>query len=144
MRFTELILLRSGGSLILALILTIIGSIVLGLVMPTTSAYIIGAVLLSPALIEFGVLAIAAHLFIFYFVCMSMMTPSVALAAFAAAGIAGSPAYQTGNTAFRISLAAYLIPYAFVLSPALLLQEGVWPAIWTGGTALIGTYALSA
>src|SRR5699024_1703734 len=144
MRFTELILLLSGGSLILALILTMIGSIVLGLGMPTTSAYIMGAVLLSPALIEFGVPAIAAHLFIFYFACMSMLTLPVALAAFAAAGIAGSPAYQTGNTAFRISLAAYLIPYAFVLSPALLLQEGVWPAIWTGGTALIGTYALSA
>lgn len=144
MRFTELILLVSGGSLILALILTMLGSIVLGLGMPTTSAYIMGAVLLTPPLIELGVPPIAAHLFIFYFACMSMLTPPVALAAFAAAGIAGSPAYQTGNTAFRISLAAYLIPYAFVLSPALLLQEGVWPAIWTGGTALIGTYALSA
>ncbi|WP_193312761.1 TRAP transporter permease [Georgenia subflava] len=144
LRFTELVLALSGGLLVPALVITMIGAIVLGLGMPTTSAYIMGAVLLTPPLIELGVPAIAAHLFIFYFACMSMLTPPVALAAFAAAGIAGSPLHQTGLTAFRISLAAYLIPFAFVLSPALLLQEGLLAALWTGTTALLGTYALAA
>lgn len=143
LRFTELVLVLSGGSLILALVLTMIGSIVLGLGMPTTSAYIMAAVLLTPPLIELGVPAIAAHLFVFYFACMSMLTPPVALAAFAAAGIAGSPLHQTGLTAFRISIAAYLIPFAFVLSPAMLLEEGIGSAIWFGATALLGTYALA-
>ncbi|QOR69365.1 TRAP transporter fused permease subunit [Ruania alkalisoli] len=144
LRFTELVLLLSGGYLVLALIITMIGSIVLGLGMPTTSAYIMAAVLLTPPLIELGLPPIAAHLFVFYFACMSMITPPVALAAFAAAGIAGSPLHQTGLTAFRISLAAYLIPFAFALSPALLLQDGPWRAVWFATTAALGVYALAA
>src|SRR5699024_6761294 len=144
LRFTELVLTLSAGHLVLALVITMIGAIILGLGMPTTSAYIMAAVLLTPPLLELGVPAIAAHLFVFYFACMSMLTPPVALAAFAAAGIAGSPIHKTGLTAFRISIAAYLIPFAFALSPAMLLQEGAWPAVTSGVTALIGTYALAA
>lgn len=144
LRFTEVVLTLSGGHLVAALVFTMIGSIILGLGMPTTSAYIMAAVLLTPPLIELGVPAIAAHLFVFYFACMSMLTPPVALAAFAAAGIANSPLHKTGLTAFKISLAAYLIPFAFALSPAMLLQEGGMRAAISGGTALVGTYALAA
>src|SRR5699024_2561618 len=84
------------------------------------------------------------HLFIFYFACMSTLTPPVAIASFEAAGIAGYPAYQTGNITIRISHSAYLMSYAFFLSTASLLQEGACTWIWTGTPVSIGTSALSA
>jgi TRAP transporter 4TM/12TM fusion protein len=143
LQFTELVLGISGGNVAAALVLVMFASIVLGLGMPTTSAYIMAAVLLVPALTELGVQPIAAHLFVFYFACMSMLTPPVALAAYAAAGVADSPLGRTGWTAFRISLAAYLIPYAFVASPALLLQNGIGPGLWFFTTGLLGAYALA-
>lgn len=143
LQFTELVLSLSGGQLVPALVLVMVGSIVLGLGMPTTSAYIMAAVLMVPALTALGVRPIAAHLFVFYFACMSMLTPPVALASYAAAGVANSPLGRTGWTAFRISSAAYLIPYAFVASPALLLQEGALQAALYFFTAVAGTYALA-
>ncbi|WP_150460977.1 TRAP transporter permease [Nesterenkonia ebinurensis] len=143
-RFTDLVLSVSGGNLVVGLVVVMVATIILGMGMPTTSAYIMAAVLMAPPLIELGVPGIAAHLFIFYFACLSMITPPVALAAFAAAGIAGSPIARTGITAFVISLAAYLVPYAFVFSPALLMQGGVEQTVWYTATALLGVYALSA
>src|SRR5699024_7976630 len=126
-----------------ALFLVMIGSIILGLGMPTTSAYIMSAVLMTPALVELGVQPIAAHMFVFYFACMSMLTPPVALASFAAAGIAGSPLNKTSLTAFRISLAAFLIPFAFVYGPELLLQGSPTEIVVSAGVAMIATYALA-
>lgn len=142
-RFTDLVLTLSGGNLVAALVVVMVATIIVGMGMPTTSAYIMGAVLMAPPLIELGVPALAAHLFIFYFACLSMITPPVALAAFAAAGIAGSAIARTAVTAFLISLAAFLVPYAFVFSPALLMQGGVGQTVWVTLTALLGVYALA-
>ena len=144
LRFTELVLAMSGGHLIPALLLVMVGTIILGMGMPTTSAYIMAAVLMAPPLAEIGVPTLAAHLFIFYFACLSMITPPVALASFAAAGIARSKIFATSIQAFILSLAAYIVPFAFVLSPELLLQGGdVWRIIWFTGTAAVGIYMLA-
>lgn len=121
LKFSSMILQISGGSLILTLILTMITSIILGMGLPTVAAYIVQVPLTIPALIELGVTPIAAHLFIFYFAIISAITPPVALAAFAAAGIAGSEPMKTGLIALRLGIAAFLVPFMFVYGPSLLL-----------------------
>ncbi len=117
----------AGGSLFLTMFLTMCCSIVLGMGVPTTANYIIQATISAPAMIALGVEPIAAHLFVFYFGIVADITPPVALAAFAGAGIAGSNPMKTGFNAFRLGFAAYLVPYIFVLNPELVLvrPEGV-------------------
>ena len=111
--------------------------------LPTTAAYILAAILMVPALTELGVNEVAAHMFVFYFACISMITPPVALASYAASAIAESPMGATGWTAFKIGFAGYLVPYAFVFGPALVL-EGMWfDSVIQFGTATLGVYALS-
>lgn len=112
----------SGGSLVLLLILTMVASIILGMGMPTAPVYIILAVLVAPALVNMGVVPIAAHLFVFYFGIISAITPPVALAAYAGAAIARTDPIQTSFKAFKIGLVAFLLPYMFVYSPELLLE----------------------
>ncbi|OLO28660.1 hypothetical protein BTR23_17245 [Alkalihalophilus pseudofirmus] len=121
LKFSSLIIDIAGGSLFLTLILTMITSIILGMGLPTVAAYIVQVPLTIPALIELGVAPIAAHLFIFYFAIISAITPPVALAAFAAAGIAGSEPMKTGLIALRLGIAAFIVPFMFVYGPSLLL-----------------------
>ncbi|WP_147108335.1 TRAP transporter permease [Nesterenkonia populi] len=144
LRFTELIFALSGGHVGLALVLVAVVTIILGMGMPSTAAYIMAAVLTAPPLIEMGVAPLVAHMFIFYFSCLAMITPPVALSSFAAASIAGSPIARTGLTAFNISIAAYLVPFAFAFSPALLLEGTLGETVWYTSTALLGVYSLSA
>jgi TRAP transporter 4TM/12TM fusion protein len=125
----------TGENLAVMLVLTAAMGIALGLGLPTVGVYIIMATLIAPALVEVGVAPMAAHMFLLYFGIMSMVTPPVALAAFAAANIAGSDVDKTGWTATRIGWAAYLVPFVFVLSPPLLMQ---------GGAAAIAAAALAA
>ena len=133
----------SGGMLIPALLLVMFMVIVMGMGMPTTAAYIMGAILAIPALDKLGVPALSAHFFVLYFAALSMVTPPVALAAFVAGGIAKANVWKTGWVAFRYSLAGFLVAFAFVFSPALLLQ-GDWQAIVPAVvTAVIGCYALA-
>ncbi|GAB3798216.1 TRAP transporter permease [Virgibacillus kimchii] len=108
LQFSSLIISMSGGILIVALIFTMITSIILGMGLPTVAAYIVQVPLTIPALIELGVAPMAAHLFVFYFAAVSAITPPVALAAFAASGIAGSNPMQTGMTAVRLGIAAFI------------------------------------
>jgi TRAP transporter 4TM/12TM fusion protein len=117
----------AGGNLYLTMVLTMIGSLILGMGVPTTANYIIQATVSAPALVSLGVHPLAAHLFVFYFGIVADITPPVALAAFAGAGIAKSNPFKTGVEAFKLGFAAYLIPYIFVLSPILILvrPEGV-------------------
>jgi TRAP transporter 4TM/12TM fusion protein len=122
LRMSELIITLSQGSLFLALLLTALGSIVLGMGLPTTAAYVVLAALGAPALIQLGVPMLAAHLFIFYFGCISNVTPPVSLAAYAASGIAGSPPLKTAWTAMVLAFAGFLVPFMFVYGPALLLM----------------------
>ncbi len=113
-----LTLLNVGqNSAILLLVLTAIVSIVLGMGMPTTAVYVLLAVLVAPGLSKLGILPIAAHLFIFYFGMLSMVTPPVCLASYAAASIGKTDPVRTGWEAMRLCAIAYVVPFLFVFSP---------------------------
>ncbi len=120
-RLPAMILPLADQSLLLALVLIMVSSIVLGMGLPSAVCYLLMATLIGPVLGDLGVVPLAAHLFIFYFGMMSMVTPPVALAAYTAASIAGSKIMQTGLAAFRFALVGFTLPYMFVLRPELLL-----------------------
>lgn len=111
----------AGDSLIISLVGAMILTIILGMGMPTAAAYLVSAILVAPALQELGVASLPAHLFILYFSILSMVTPPVALSAYAAAGISGANLWRTGVRAFLLAVPGFLIPYAFTVNPALLL-----------------------
>jgi TRAP transporter 4TM/12TM fusion protein len=122
-KFVGAVLALSGGIPFLGLILIAIVSLVLGMGLPTTSAYILGAALGVPALAKIGIMPLAAHLFVFYYAIISNITPPVALAAYAAASIAGSPPNRTGFAACRLGILAFIVPFAFCYDPGLLLKS---------------------
>jgi TRAP-type uncharacterized transport system fused permease subunit len=122
-----------------------VASIILGMGLPTSACYIVTATVAVPALIKLGVLPIAAHLFALYFGCLSAITPPVALAAYAGAGVAGANPSQVGWTATRLGIAGFLIPFIFVYSPVLLLENAtLLQIIWALLTASIGVINLGA
>lgn len=143
LRMSELIVVVSQGNLLVALGLTAMGSIVLGMGLPTTAAYVVLAALGAPALVEMGVPMLAAHLFIFYFGCISNVTPPVSLAAYAAAGIAGSPPLKTAWTAMGLASAGFLVPFMFVYAPPLILDGSATEIAITSLSALVGVVALA-
>lgn len=143
-RFTELLVALSGDNLLICLVAVSVGCIVMGMGLPTTAAYIMGATLFVPTLMQLGVNQMAAHLFVFYFSCLSMITPPVALASFAAASIAGTSSSRVGWTTVRLAVPAYLVPFAFVVEPALIMEGDAVPTMVSFATALIGVYALAA
>jgi len=111
----------SQGNLVSALILIMISSIVLGMGLPSSVCYLLMATLIGPVLSQLGVVPLAAHLFIFYFGMMSMVTPPVALAAYTAGSMAGASIMKTGFAAFRLALVGFTLPYMFVFRPQLLM-----------------------
>lgn len=134
----------AGGHLFWTLVLTMVTSILLGMGLPTTAKYIVLASMAAPAIQKFGVPILAAHMFIFYYGIIADLTPPVALAAYAGAGIAGANPMRTGFTALRLAVAGFLIPYFFVYSPELLminasLANTTAPVV----TAIAGTVLLS-
>jgi TRAP transporter 4TM/12TM fusion protein len=142
--FTQLVVGLAQSTLLLALILTMIAGIVLGMGMPTTPAYIIMTALLVPALIKLGVVEPAAHMFAFYFAILSAITPPVALATFAAAGLAKADLWKSGLASVKIGAAGFIVPFMFVYEPALLM-EGSWTAIVPATiTATAGALLLAA
>lgn len=134
----------SGGHLLPALILGMLLAILLGMGMPTSSAYIIQAATVIPALIQMGLPPYTAHMFAFYYACLSLITPPVAISTYAAAGIAQSNIWLTGWTAFRLGLAGYIVPFMFVYGPSLLLVGSPLKVATTVITALIGVFFLAA
>jgi TRAP transporter 4TM/12TM fusion protein/TRAP transporter TAXI family solute receptor len=144
LRMSELIITLSQGNLLGALLLTGLGSIVLGMGLPTTAAYVVLAALGAPALVQLGVPLLAAHLFIFYFGCISNVTPPVSLAAFAAAGIAGSPPIRTALFAAVLAGAGFIVPFMFVYGPELLLVGSPVGIVLAAITATVGVVALAA
>lgn len=129
----------AGGTLFLTLVFTMVACLILGMGLPTIPAYIITASMAAPALATLGVEPIVAHLFVFYFGLLSNITPPVALAAFAASGLSGSKPMETGFSSARLAAAGFLIPYAFVLTPELLLiGTDVLTGIIVVTTALLG------
>ena len=123
--FTQFVIALSQNSLLLALVLTAVAGIVLGMGMPTTPAYIVMVSLLVPALVKLGVATPAAHMFALYFAVLSAITPPVALAVFAAAGLAKAGMWKSGWQAVRIGAAGFIVPFMFVYEPALLMI-GSW------------------
>lgn len=144
LRMSGLIIELSQGSLFLALLLTALGSVVLGMGLPTTAAYVVLAALGAPALETLGVPLLGAHLFIFYFGCISNVTPPVSLAAFAAAGISGSPPIRTALYAAMLAGAGFIVPFMFVYGPELLLVGPPMDILLATVTALIGVTSLAA
>jgi TRAP transporter 4TM/12TM fusion protein len=138
------VLYTSRGQLPLALIFIMFASLVLGMGMPTLVCYILLAVTTAPPLIQMGVPPMAAHLFIFYFGMLSMVTPPVGMAFYAGAAIAGSDTMKTGWAAWRIALAGFLLPFMFVYNPALLLMGQTGEAVLASVTAVIGAGCLAA
>jgi len=130
------------SSAILLLVLTAIVSIVLGMGMPTTAVYVLLAVLVAPGLTKLGLLPIAAHLFIFYFGMLSMVTPPVCIASYAAAAIGRTDPVQTGWEAMRLCAIAYVVPFLFVFSPSLLLIGHWYIVLLSVGTAIFGSILL--
>ncbi len=132
-----------GGNLYALLLMAAIICIVLGMGMPTTGVYVLLAALVAPSLIEAGVAKLSAHMFILYFGMMSMITPPIALAAFAAASIARSDPMKTGFVAMRMGWVAYVIPFLFVLSPTLIMAGPPWQIALNAATATVGVYIAS-
>ena len=153
LKIAEVIVLIAKGKLIPTLFLTMISSIILGMGLPTTAKYIVLATMAVPAITKLGVNLMSAHLFILYFGVVADVTPPVALAAYAGAGIAGANSMKTGFQAFKLAIGAFIIPYIFVINPHLIMVDSVvgttvnWlpitAAIPTIVTALIGTICLA-
>ncbi|WP_158736498.1 TRAP transporter permease [Alteribacillus sp. YIM 98480] len=143
LKFTSIITQWSSGNFIVALFLIALGAIIIGMGMPTTAAYIMAAILLAPALQEFNVEPLISHMFVLYFAVLSMITPPIALAAFSAAGISGSKMGETGMRALLLSIPAFLIPFAFVYSPELLLIGDTQHIIWVVFCTSLGIVGLS-
>jgi TRAP transporter 4TM/12TM fusion protein len=144
LKFTEMVIGLSNGNLYLTLILIALATIILGMGLPTTSAYIMGAILMAPALLSLGVLDLSAHMFIFYFAILSMITPPVALASYSAAGIAGADLSKTGWTSMFLASSSFLIPFAFAINPAILLIGTNWEIASVTLFTIMGIFALSA
>lgn len=133
------------GSFLLVLLMTMIVCVILGMGLPTTANYVVTATIAAPILINnFEVPVIAAHMFVFFFGILADITPPVCLAAYAGAGIAGANPMRTGVTAVKLAIAAFLIPFVFVLEPSLLLQGTITELIPALATLVLGMMVIAA
>ena len=142
-KFASFVVEVANGHLLVALILTMIASLILGMGLPTSASYIICAAVAAPALIDMGLTAIQAHMFVFYFACISAITPPVAMAAYAGATISGSKPMEVGFTACKLGICAFIVPFMFCYAPTLLWKGAAGDIIVTIITALIGATMLS-
>lgn len=122
-KLSNAIVAIGAGNLLLSLVLTMLACIILGMGLPSIPTYIITATMAAPALGQLGVEPLVAHLFVFYFGLFANITPPVALASFAAAGLSGGDPMRTGVQSMKLALAGYIIPFIFVFNPAMLLQD---------------------
>lgn len=142
-RFASMLLSIADTSQILALVFAMAISIILGMGMPTTAAYAVAASVVAPGLQQIGIPPLVAHFFVFYYAVISAITPPVALASYAAAAISGTDPLRTSMTSFKIGLAAFIVPFMFFYSPAMLM-DGSWTQVLRVGiTASVGIYLLS-
>jgi TRAP transporter 4TM/12TM fusion protein len=142
-KLTNLIIAASNDVMLLAMIYTMIISIILGMGLPTTAVYLIVASVVAPALVKMGMPLLTAHLYVFFFGCISTITPPVALASYVSAGIADADINKVGWTAFKYGLISFILPYMFVYGPALLLQGSVVEVITSVLVSIVGVYVLS-
>ncbi|MES0881598.1 TRAP transporter permease [Roseibium sp. SCP14] len=139
-----LIDVASNGQLFLALVFTMVASIILGMGLPTTAAYLILATVVAPALVKFGVPMLTAHFFVFYYGCISTITPPVALASYVAGGIAGADVNKVGWTAASYATTSFALPFALVFGPGLLMQGDVLTNLFAVVTGFAGVGAVAA
>ena len=143
-RFSNLLLDLAGVSQLLALFFAMCIAILLGMGMPTTAAYAVAAAVVAPGLVNLGIPLLTAHFFVFYYAVLSAITPPVALASYAAAGISGANPMATSVTSFKFGLAAFIVPFMFFYNGALLM-DGTWFEVTRAGvTATVGVFLLSA
>jgi TRAP transporter 4TM/12TM fusion protein len=142
-RFSVLLLDVARHSNLLALIFAMFISILLGMGMPTTAAYAVAASVVAPGLVQLGIEPLTAHFFVFYFAVVSAITPPVALASYAAAGISGANAMATSVASFRIGIAAFIVPFMFFYNGALLMDAGWFEIARALVPATFGVYLLS-
>jgi TRAP transporter 4TM/12TM fusion protein len=139
------ILILGQNKLLLTLVFTMIACIILGMGLPSIPAYIITSTMAAPALAKLGVMPLTSHMFVFYFGMLANLTPPVALAAFAGAGIAGSNPTRTGFASLKLALAGFIVPYIFVYSPSLMLINTTpVQAVVVTVTAIVGIIGLAA
>jgi len=143
-KIAVLIDVASGGYLLIALLFTMITSIILGMGLPTTAAYLILATVVAPALVKLGVPVLTAHFFVFYYGCISTITPPVALAAYVAGGIAKADVNKVGWTAAAYAVSSFVLPFAFSFGPGLMLQGGLGTNLLAVITGLVGTGMIAA
>jgi TRAP transporter 4TM/12TM fusion protein len=144
MKLSVTMLDLSMGNLYLLMLFCMITSLILGMGLPAVACYVILAVFGAPALIKAGIPQIAAHLFVLYFGVISCITPPVAIAAYAAASVAGSDPMKTGFTAFRLGLAGYFIPFSFAIRPGLLMGGSIFQIVLSLIHTLVAVWALAA
>jgi TRAP transporter 4TM/12TM fusion protein len=142
LKFSGLVITAAGGNLILTLVFVMAASLVLGMGLTTSAAYILTVILGGPVLVGLGIHPLAAHMFVFYYACLSCITPPVALAAFAAASISNAKPFATGFESMRLAAVAYLVPYFFVYSPVLIWKGSAEQILLATLTATLGTVAL--
>lgn len=143
-KMATLIIDFSQGSLLLALVLTMITSLVLGMGLPTTAAYLILASVVAPSLVKMGLTPLSAHMFVFFYGCISTITPPVALASYVAAGLAGTNANKVGWIAFRFGTVSFILPFMFVYGPSLLMEGTPLEILWTIAVSIAGVFAVAA
>lgn len=143
-KLSSILIDLSGGNLIILLVLTMLASLILGMGLPTAACYVLLAALVAPALVDSGVSVMGAHMFILYFGCISAITPPVALAAYAGAGIAGADPNKVGFTACRIGIVAFIIPYMFIYGPGLLMEGSAAEITRVIITSTVGSVVLAA
>ena len=144
-RFSSMLLTIADNSQLVALLFAMVISVLLGMGMPTTAAYAVAASVVAPGLVQMGVEPLVAHFFVFYYAVISAITPPVALAAYAGAAIAGSEPMRTSVTAFKIGLAAFIVPFMFFYHPTLLMVGDDNTVIALNfATALLGVFLLAA
>ena len=142
-RFSNMVLAIAGESRFLALVFAMLIALVLGMGMPTTAAYAVAASVIAPGLAQLGIPPLTAHLFIFYYAVISAITPPVALASFAAAGMANADPWKTSFIALKLGLATFIVPFMFVYGPELLFK-GTWlDIIGTLVSASFGVFLLA-
>ncbi len=142
-KISGLIVSTSGGIVFIALVLTMVTAIVLGMGLPTTAAYLVLATVVAPALAKMGVPLLTAHLFVFFYGCVSTITPPVALASYVAAGIAGADINRVGWTAFAYGITCYILPFMFVFGPALMLSGPVSEILLAIASAGLGVFGIA-
>lgn len=141
-KFSMALVSMSQGNEFLLLVMTAAVAIVMGMGMPTTAVYLLLAIFVAPAMVQMGFTPLAAHLFIFYYGILSVVTPPVAFASFTAASLVGTDPMRTGWAGMRLGILGYIVPFLFVFSPSLLLRGSPGYIVFSVVTATLGTVIL--